>query len=179
MNLARSKGLTALLSRDDSGNEWVDIRQAIATFRVPYFGYPTHLSRLIVDSSLQYFIEVLGHCVQKGSLLCPSATNSLNYAEITSILCAVNGGHVVCAGIGDMSVQPSDLYMRTVQEIAYTENQYVTQPDNRCRSFECLMWIDRRMGPVCPACKTARSFGDKSVSPIDLRRMSSRRHQQS
>lgn len=173
VNLARSKGLVAMTAKDDCGNEWVDIREAMATYRVPKYGYPTHLSRLIVDCSLQFFIEVLGHCVRKGSLLCKNAPNTLDYSEAASILSALGGGNVVCSGVDTVPYWDSSLHMRTIQEISSAEHKYVTQPDNRYRSLECSLWIDRRMGPSCSACKAAK-FADYSVSPIDLRRSTSR-----
>lgn len=173
VNLARSKGLVVMTAKDDCGNEWVDIREAMATYRVPKYGYPTHLSRLIVDCSLQFFIEVLGHCVRKGSLLCKNAPNTLDYSEAASILSALGGGHVVCSGVDTVPYWDSSLHMRTIQEISNAEHKYVTQPDNRYRSLECSLWIDRRMGPSCSACKAAK-FADYSVSPIDLRRSTSR-----
>lgn len=179
MSLARSQGLLALTAKDERGNEWVDIREPVASYRVPKYGYPTHLTRLIVDSSLQYYVEVLGHCVQKGSLLCENASNNLNYTEIGSILRAFGGGHIVCAGIDSVSDWVSDSNMRAIQELGNAENKFATQPDQRYRSVDCSMWIDRRLGPSCPACKAAkmRDYPDYPASPIDLRRPSSHSHQ--
>ena len=179
MSLARSKGLLALTAKDDCGNEWVDIREAVASYREPKYGYPTHLSRLIVDSSLQYFVEVLGICVKKGSLLCEDASNNLNYSEIGSILSAFGETHIVCAGIDSVSDWVSDLHMRAIQEMGNAENKFATQPDQRYRSVDCSMWIDRRIGQCCPACKTAklRDYPEYPASPMDLRRPSSFSHQ--
>lgn len=176
INLARSKGLISLTVKDDCGNEWVEIRDAVPTYRVPKFGYPTHLSRLIVDSSLQYYLEVLGYCVQNGSLLLKDVNSSLNRSEAISILCALSGGYIVCAGIESVLDHVPNLHMRGVQEIGNAQDIYATLPDHRYRSNECLKWIDRRIGPRCQACKSVSS--DYSIAPMDLRCSSShhRRH---
>lgn len=167
LNLARSKGLLTLSIRDDCGNEWTEIRHSVALFRVPNHGYPTHLSRLVVDSSLQYYLEVLGHCVQKGSLIFKDARNSFNYSEATSILDSLSGGYTVCDGIEHLSERVADLHMKTVQELGISENMFATLPDFRFRSNNCSMWIDVRTGSRCLACKLASS--NLLATPMDLR----------
>ena len=171
MNLARSRGLVTLLAKDEYGDEWLEIRSPVATYRVPKYNYPTHLCRLIVDSSLGYFVEVLGHCVRKGSLY-KDSTHSLNQTETASILAALEGGHVVCQGIESVYKQVPDLHMKTAQELGLSDDMYLTLPDYRYRSHDCLMWIDRRLGPRCLACcqSTSLSSDDEySRAPIDLR----------
>ena len=171
MNLARSRGLVTLLAKDEYGDEWLEIRSTVATYRVPKYNYPTHLCRLIVDSSLGYFVEVLGHCVRKGSLY-KDSTHSLNQTETASILTALEGGHVVCQGIESVYKQVPDLHMKTAQELGLSDDMYLTLPDYRYRSHDCLMWIDRRLGPRCLACcqSTSMSSDDEySRAPIDLR----------
>ena len=167
MNLARNRGMITLTMRDDSGNEWLEVRPSAASYRVPNHGYPTHLARLIVDASLEYYLEVLGHCVRRGSLLHKDAANNFNYSEAVSVICSLSGGHVVCSGIESMYYRVSSLHMRTVLEIGQAENMYVTLPDYRYRSNDCLIWIERNFGPRCPACKEAAS-GYPS-KPMDLR----------
>ena len=167
VNIARARGLLTLTVQDDGGHEWVEIRHSVASYRVPKHGYPTHLSRLIVDSSLQYFLEVLGHCVQNGSLLYKDKSYCLNYSEVTSVLSAVSGEYVVCAGIEHLSDRTADLHMKTVQELGHADNMYATLPDLRYRHIECHKWIDNRFGPNCPACKQATN--DLSSAPMDLR----------
>ncbi len=174
MSLARAKGLLTLTVKDDCGHEWVEIRHSVASYRVPQHGYPTHLSRLIVDSSLQYFLEVLGHCVENGSLLYNDNSHSINYSEVTSVLSAVSGEYVVCAGIEHLSNRTADLQMKTIQELGQADNMYATLPDHRYRSNECAKWIDYRSGPKCPACKQAAT--DLSSAPMDLRCVPTHRH---
>lgn len=154
--------------KDDCGNEWVEIRQPVAFYRAPKHGYPTHLTRLIVNSSLQYFLEVLGHCIQNGSLLYNDNSYILNYQEATSILSAVNGEYIVCAGVEAVSDRMAgDFNMKTVQEFGNTKNMYMTLPDHKYRSNECAKWIDYRFGPKCSACKQATIA--YSSAPMDLR----------
>lgn len=165
MALARVKGLLTLTLKDDNGHDWVEIRQPVASYRVPSHGYPIHLSRLIVDSTLQYFIEVLGHCVRNGSLL--HTDNSFNYSEATSVLGAFNGEYIVCAGVETVLRRASNGHMKTIQETGKMEGMYATLPDNRYRSLKCDKWIDNRLGQICIACQQA--IRDYSNSPMDLR----------
>lgn len=174
MNLARAKGLLTVTIQDDCGNEWIEIRHSIAVFRVPNHGYPTHLSRLVVDASLHYYLEVLGHCVQKGSLIFKDARNSFNYSEATSILNALSGGYKACDGIEYLSDRVTNLHMKTVQELGISENIFATLPDFRFRSNDCSLWIDGRIGPRCLACKLASS--NLVATPMDLRCPSSHPH---
>lgn len=171
LNLARAKRLLVLSVKDDCGHEWVEIRQSVASYRVPKLGYPTHLSRLIVDSSLHFFLEVLGHCVQSGSLLFNDSSMSFNYTEATSVLNAVSGEYVVCAGIESLTDRSIDLHMKTVQELGSSGDMYATLPDYRFRSNECAKWIDYRLGPKCFACKSVTDVqtSEFSAAPIDLR----------
>lgn len=175
LNLVRAKGLIVLNIKDDSGHEWMEIRQSVASYRVPRHGYPTHLSRLIVDSSLHYFLEVLGHCVQNGSLLYNNDGN-LNYTEASLVLNAVSGEFIVCTGIEALPDKVIDLNIKTVQELGNAKDMYATHPDFRFRSIECTKWIDYRYGPKCSACKHATSLqtvSDMPSAPIDLRCMPS------
>lgn len=160
--------------RDDCGNEWIEIRQSIASFRVPNHGYPTHLSRLVVDSSLQYYLEVLGDCIQKGTLILKDINTSFNHSEANSILDALSGGYAVCDGLEYLSDRMDNLHMKTVQEIGVTENIHATLPDYRFRSNDCCLWIDVRLGPKCDACKVASS--QHLALPMDLRCPSSHLH---
>lgn len=158
--------MITLTMRDDSGNDWLEVRPSVATYRVPQHGYPTHLARLIVDASLEYYLEVLGHCVRRGSLV-QADTAGFDYSEAVSIVCSLSGGHVVCSGIETVFCRVSALHMKTVLELGQAENMYVTLPDYRYRSNDCLIWMERRFGPKCPACKEAN--GAYSSAPIDLR----------
>lgn len=171
-NLARAKGLLTLTLKDDCGQDWVEIRQSVAFYRVPKHGYPTHLTRLIVNSSLQYFLEVLGHCIRNGSLRYNDNSYGLNYQEATSILSAVNGDYIVCAGVESISHRMAgDSNMKSVQDFGNLKNMYLTLPDNKYRSNECAKWIDYRFGPKCSACEQAAL--EFSSVPMDLRRMPS------
>ncbi|KAI9552136.1 hypothetical protein GHT06_022473 [Daphnia sinensis] len=167
-NLARAKGLLTVSMKDECGGEWLEIRQSIAFYRVPNHGYPTHLSRIVVDSSLQYYLEVLGHCVQKGSLIFKDASYSFNYNEAASILDDLSGGYTVCDGIELLSDRITDLHMKNVQELGHSENMYATLPDQRFRSIDCNIWIDSRIGSKCLACKLASS-NFIANTPMDLR----------
>lgn len=167
-NLARAKGLLTVSMKDEGGSEWVEIRQSVAFYRVPNHGYPTHLSRIVVDSSLQYYLEVLGHCVQKGSLIFKDASYSFNYNEAASILDDLSGGYTVCDGIELLSDRVTDLHMKNVQELGHSENMYATLPDQRFRSTDCSIWIDSRIGLKCLACKLASS-NFIANTPMDLR----------
>ena len=114
---------------------------------------------------------MLGYCVQNGSLLLKDVNSSLNRSEATSILCALSGGFIVCAGIESVLDHVPNLHMRSVQEIGTAQDVFATLPDHRYRSNECLKWIDRRIGPRCQACKSVSC--DYSIAPMDLRCSSS------
>ncbi|XP_057367139.2 uncharacterized protein LOC130688195 isoform X2 [Daphnia carinata] len=167
-NLACANGLLTLTMKDDCGHRWVEVRQSATSFRVPKHGYPAHLTRLVVDYSLQYFVEVLGHCVQHGSLHCNSNNRSLNYLEATSVLSAVNGKYVVCAGVEAIPDRMADEFRpKAVQEFQTAKNMCLTLPDHRYRSNQCAKWIDNQLGPNCGACKEATI--EFSTAPMDLR----------
>ncbi|KAI9563191.1 hypothetical protein GHT06_010649 [Daphnia sinensis] len=173
-NLACANGLLTLTMKDDCGHEWVEVRQSVASFRVPKHGYPAHLTRLVVDCSLQYFVEVLGQCVQRGSLHYNGNNNSLNYPEATSVLSAVNGNYVVCVGVGAIPDRMADEFRpKAVLEFETAKNTYLTHPDQRYRSNQCAKWIDYRLGPKCGACK--QTTFEFSAAPMDLRCVSSNR----
>lgn len=174
LNLARSKGLLTVMVKDDSGNDWAEIRHPIAFYRVPNYGYPSHLSRLLVDSSLEYYLDVLGQCVQKGSLTFKDNSNSFNYPEATSILGALSGDYTVCEGVELLSQRVANMHMKTIQDFGNSENMYATLPDYRFRSYDCNIWIDSRIGTKCLPCKLASS--DLLSTPMDLRCSSSNLH---
>lgn len=175
MNLARSKGLICALMKDDHGNDWLEIRQFVASHSVPKHNYPIHLSRLIVDSSVRYFLEVLGHCVRQGSLI-QDAGNGVDYSKAIAILRALDGGFTVCAGVDPDSFSRLSANegedTETKRQICYAEKLQLTLPDNRYRSSECSKWIDNRIGPRCSACLLKRSFKEELI-PMDLRCTSS------
>jgi len=173
VTLARSKGLITILMKDDRGNDWLEVRQFIAGHRVPKHNYPTHLSRLLVNADVHYFLEVLGHCVRQGSLVKDPGNPGLDHSKASALLRALNGGFTVCAGV-ERSLLTTD---KSVQEICYSENLHLTVPDNRYRSTDCSKWIDNRIGPRCSACLLKKTIKEEySVSPMDLRCTSA--HQQ-
>ena len=173
VTLARSKGLITILMKDDRGNDWLEVRQFIAGHRVPKHNYPTHLSRLLVNADVHYFLEVLGHCVRQGSLVKDPGNPGLDHSKASALLRALNGGFTVCAGV-ERSLSTTD---KSVQEICYSENLHLTVPDNRYRSTDCSKWIDNRIGPRCSACLLKKTIKEEySVSPMDLRCTSA--HQQ-
>ena len=136
-------------------------------YRVPRHDYPTHLSRLIVDSNLQYFLEVLGHCVQRGSFF-KDMSSGLNYSEMTSVLCALDGGYRICDGVASFAKRLPAVDAKSAQECGLLRNLDFTLPDHRFRSHDCLKWIDNQLGPSCLPCRSTMSSID-SMAPIDLR----------
>ena len=69
MAAVRFSGLSSFEYSDGRGNQWLEVRPpASSAFRVPFFGYRTHLIRLIIDRHLSYWLEVLGQCVRSGTL---------------------------------------------------------------------------------------------------------------
>jgi len=171
MNLARSKGLICVLMKDDHGHDWLEIRQFATNHSAPRHNYPIHLSRLVVDSSVHYFLEVLGHCVRQGSLI-QDAGNGVDYSKAVAILRALDGGFTVCAGIDPDAFNrlntDADEDIEAVHQICHAEKLQLTLPDNRYRSNECSKWIDNRIGPRCSACLVKRSFKEELI-PMDLR----------
>lgn len=93
--LVESRGLTHLAYCDQHGGKWMEIRPSCATFRVPFYGYTTHLLRIIVDQNLTYWLEAVGHCVRSGSLRF-SHPPSLDRTTTIALLDSVNGGLCVC-----------------------------------------------------------------------------------
>ena len=68
LSMVCSDGLGSIEYADDRGDAWLEIRPpSSAAFRVPFYGYRTHLIRLVVDGHLTYWLEVLGHCVRSGT----------------------------------------------------------------------------------------------------------------
>lgn len=69
MSAVRSNSLSSFEYSDGRGEQWLEVRPpARNAFRVPFFGYRTHLVRLIIDRHLSYWLEVLGQCVRSGTL---------------------------------------------------------------------------------------------------------------
>lgn len=93
--LVEARGLTQFAYRDDRGGEWMEIRPSTATFRVPFYGYRTHLLRMIVDQHMSYWLEAVGHCVRSGSLRSVHSS-SLDPAVVIPLLDSLNGGLCVC-----------------------------------------------------------------------------------
>ena len=93
--LVESRGLTHLAYCDQHGGKWMEIRPSSATFRVPFYGYTTHLLRIIVDQHLTYWLEAVGHCVRSGSLRSVHPP-SLDRTTTIALLDSVNGGLCIC-----------------------------------------------------------------------------------
>lgn len=166
-SFASGRGFLALTMKDECGHKWMEIRQSVAFFRVPENGYPTHLTRLIVDCGLQYFLEVLGQCVQRGSFFHNDNNHSLNYTEAASVLSAMDGKYVVCAGVKAIANRKADEFgLNVVHEFRTANNTYLSLPDQRFRSNECVIWMDCRLGLKCVPCKQATA--EFSSTPMDL-----------
>ncbi len=139
--MANVRGLQTVTFAADAGAEyWLEIRPAVADYRVPDHRYFTHLLRLVVAPSLDYWLEVLGRCVSSGSLA----------ADAARPLDALAGGFRVCVG-------------RQVD--ANASNSRMSLPDCRLRSTNCTYWIDSRGEPRCPACRTVYRSGHIENEP--------------
>lgn len=170
-NLARSRGFSTTLVKDGNGDDFLEIRPSIASYHVPKYNYPTHLTRLIVNPILQYFVEVLGRCVRNGTLN-KDSNHSWNITEIVSILDALNGDFIVCQGVKNVAKLRPDLYMKAAQDVDLCDNLYLTLPDYRYRSLDCVLWMDRGLGQRCANCNSYTSKAsdvDFHSHPMDLR----------
>ena len=146
--MVRSDGLESIEYADDRGDAWLEIRPpSSASFRVPFYGYRTHLIRLVVDGHLTYWLEVLGHCVRSGTF------RSLTSDGIDPNLVKPIGSATVCHGRGNVLNQVHQFHPKAALEHGLAGRNYFTLPDYRYRSCDCLRLIDSRSGATqCAAC---------------------------
>ena len=140
--MAHSRGLGSFEYSDDRGDRWIEIRPPpAATVQIPFYGYRTHLMRLIVNCHLEYWMEALGQCVGSGSFLSSTSSN-LDVSEIKAVFDMLAGGVALCQG--RHRVHPSS---------ASEETFLFTLPDCRYRSYNCSRLVDGRTGQTqCSAC---------------------------
>jgi hypothetical protein len=143
--MAKSEGLSFFQYSDDRGESWMEIRPpSAAMIRVPFYGYRTHLLRLIVNSHLDYWLEALGQCVHSGSFL-SLTSGGVDVSEIKAVFNLLAGDATLCQGRD--SVHPSS---------ASDETFLFTLPDRRYRSYNCSRLVDGRTKQTqCFACSTS------------------------
>ena len=146
-------GLSTLEYSDDRGDLWLEIRPPPATsFRVPFYGYRTHLMRLIVDRHLSYWLEVLGHCVRSGTFR-SLTSGGIDPSLVKPLVDLLSGGALVCQGRGSVLKRVQQFHPKTALEQGLANQDYFTLPDYRYRSYDCLRLIDARSGATqCSSC---------------------------
>ena len=148
-----SDGLGSIEYADDRGDAWLEIRPpSSAAFRVPFYGYRTHLIRLVVDGHLTYWLEVLGHCVRSGTFR-SLTSGGIDPNLVKPLFDLLNGGATVCHGRGSVLQQVQKFHPKAALEHGLAGRNYFTLPDYRYRSYDCLRLIDSRSGATqCAAC---------------------------
>ena len=141
--MAHSRGLGSFEYSDNRGNSWMEIRPPpAATVQIPFYGYRTHLMRLIVDQHLNFWLEALGQCFHSGSFVLLPFAGSLEIGVVHAVLDMLAGGVSLCQGRD--RVHPSS---------ATDETFLFTLPDCRYRSYNCSRLVDGRTGQTqCSAC---------------------------
>ena len=141
--MAHSRGLGSFEYSDDRGNSWMEIRPPpAATVQIPFYGYRTHLMRLIVDQHLHFWLEALGQCIYSGSFVLLPFAGSLDVGVVHAVLDMLAGGVSLCQGRDSVhSSSTSD------------ETFLFTLPDCRYRSYNCSRLVEGRTGQTqCSAC---------------------------
>jgi len=153
LSMVRSCGLSCLEYADDRGDLWLEIKPpSFATFRVPSFGYRTHLMRLLVDRHLSYWFEVLGHCVRSGTFR-SLTSGGIDPSLVKPLLDSLNGGATVCHGRGSVLKRVHQFHPKDALEQGLAGQNYFTLPDYRYRSYDCARLIDAKTGATqCFAC---------------------------
>ncbi|KAI9555083.1 hypothetical protein GHT06_017598 [Daphnia sinensis] len=153
LTMVRSYGLSCLEYADDRGDIWLEIKPpSFATFRVPSFGYRTHLMRLLVNHHLSFWFEVLGHCMRNGSFRSLTC-GGIDPEVVKPILNLLNGGVTVCHGRGTYIKEIENFRPKDALEEGLLSRNYFTFPDYRYRSFDCTRLIDASTGATqCNAC---------------------------
>lgn len=151
--MVRSSGLSSLEYSDDRGDVWLEIRPpASAAFRVPFYGYRTHLIRLIIDRHLSYWLEVLGHCIRSGTFR-SLTSGGIDPSLVKPLLDLISGGATVCHGRGSVLKRVHQFSPRAALEQGLAGRNYFTLPDYRYRSYDCLRLVDTRSGVTqCSSC---------------------------
>ena len=151
--MASVQGLSSFEYSDDRGEGWMEIRPPpTATFRVPFYGYRTHLMRLIVDRNLSYWLEALGQCVRSGTFR-SLTRGGLDVSMVQPVLDLLAGGATVCQGRGSVLKRVHQFHPRSATEHGMVDGNYFTLPDYRYRSYDCFRLVDGRSGQTqCPAC---------------------------
>ena len=151
--MVRSCGLSCLEYADDRGDIWLEIKPpSFATFRVPAFGYRTHLMRLLVDRHLNYWFEVLGHCVRSGTFR-SLTSGGIDPSLVKPLLDSLNGGATVCHGRGSVLKRVHQFHPKDALLQGLAGQNYFTLPDYRYRSYDCARLIDAKTGATqCFAC---------------------------
>ena len=151
--MASLQGLSSFEYPDDRGEGWMEIRPSpAATFRVPFYGYRTHLMRLIVNRHLSYWLEALGQCVRSGTFR-SLTRGGLDASMVQPVLDLLAGGANVCQGRGSVLKRVHQFHPRSANEQGMIDSNYFTLPDYRYRSYDCFRLVDGRSGQTqCPAC---------------------------
>ena len=151
--MIRSNGLASIEYADDRGDTWLEIRPpSSASFRVPFYGYRTHLIRLVVDGHLSFWLEVLGHCVRSGTFR-SLTSGGVDPNLVKPLFDLLNGGATVCHGRGSVLKRVHQFHPKAALEHGLAGRNYFTLPDYRYRSYDCLRLIDSRSGATqCAAC---------------------------
>jgi len=144
--MASVQGLSSFEYSDDRGEGWMEIRPPpMATFRVPFYGYRTHLMRLIVDRNLSYWLEALGQCVRSGTFR-SLTRGGLDVSMVQPVLDLLAGGATVCQGRGSVLKRVHQFHPRSATEHGMVDGNYFTLPDYRYRSYDCFRLVDGRSG---------------------------------
>lgn len=152
--MARQRNLACFQYADDHGDAWLEIRPpATSAFRVPLYGYRTHLIRLLIDRQFSYWLEAIGHCVRNGSLRSAGSGNDPDSALADQLLDSLAGGVVVCQGRGSVLKRVHQFHPKAAIEQGIAGSNYFTLPDYRYRAYDCARLVDARSGAnQCAAC---------------------------
>lgn len=152
------RGLTSFEYSDAWGERWMEIRpRPSATFRVPFYGYQTHPLRLIVNQHLSYWLEAMGHCIRSGTFRRSTINATAIHPQfdvytVQSVLHLLAGGANICKGVHS---DDSSLMHPHHQQMAAIDDNYLTLPDYRYRSYHCYWLVDASPGSgqtQCPSC---------------------------
>lgn len=151
--VARQRGLAWMQYADDHGDVWLEIRPpAASAFRVPLYGYRTHLVRLLVDRQFTYWLEAIGHCVRSGTLRSATSGSEPDAGQVDQLLDLLAGGAVVCQGRGSVLKRVHQFHPKAAIEQGIAGSNFFTLPDYRYRAYDCARLVDAHSGTQCAAC---------------------------
>lgn len=169
-SIIKVSGLSFVEYSDDRGDLWMEIRPpSVTSFRVPFYGYRTHLMRLVIDHNLSYWLEVLGHCVRNGTFQ-SLTSGGIDPTLVKPLIDLLSGGATVCQGRGSVLKRVHQFHPKVAFEQGMASQNYFTLPDYRYRSFDCLRLIDSRSGATqCSAClKTSQLPNQQQLESINI-----------